>query len=119
MKNKRAIIITSSVILCALVIFLLLPSRSSNHEVKLPPPEEQYIQAYDKAKELIGKGDLYNARGELAKAYNGDFSEEVKSQIKEQMIQINETLLFAKDKSPDSEIYTVENGDTLDAIAKS
>lgn len=116
MKNRRAIIITAVVIVCTIIIFLILPSKS--REVKLPSEEEQTNQSYDKAKELMQKGDLYSAREELVKAYNGNFSDEIKKEIKDKMIGINEKLLFSREKTPDAELYKVQGGDTLDSIAK-
>jgi len=84
------------------------------------PKKDEYREAYNKALELLEKGDIFEARKEFSNAYKGrkTFSLEEKKYIVNQMILLNEKLLSSTDYMQDAETYTVKKGDTLIGIAK-
>ncbi len=63
-------------------------------------------------------GRLFEARGAYSRALHGNVEAKERERIIETLTKLNEKLVFSRAETPDSVVYTVKQGDTLEKIAK-
>ena len=68
--------------------------------------------------EYLRKGKKFEARNELSDLYFRETDREKRSEIKNKLDELNETLVFSRTPSPDAIFYRVKPGDSLVRIAK-
>ncbi|GAX59653.1 hypothetical protein SCALIN_C04_0141 [Candidatus Scalindua japonica] len=80
--------------------------------------EDNNGHSYKLISEYINNGKKFEARNALSDLYFKELDLEKRSEIKKQLDELNNILVFSRTPSPDAHFYEVKPGDSLVKIAK-
>jgi len=80
--------------------------------------ENESKLAHKLVSEYLKKGKKFEARNELSDLYFRETDHEKRNEIKKELDELNEVLVFSRTPSPDAVFYEVKPGDSLVKIAK-
>ncbi len=91
------------------------PREAEKKAPPAPPPPRDPAADIDAA---LAQGDLRGARAKLAPLFSGDLTDAARTDLARKGVEINQKLVVIPPESKEFELYEIQQGDTLEGIAR-